>query len=233
MTRPLDTELVTYVINLFPRLSPIEQRTSMALYRMLAEGRPVAHEALAARAGLPPSQVSEVLDDWFGVYYDSGGDIIAYGGLTLREMRHRLRINGRTLYAWCAWDTLFLPQILDAEVGVESACRVSGERIRLTVTPSEIRMADPTSTAVSFVTPDESKVKRDVVLNFCHDVHFFRSMETAENWLSTQSATRLLTLDQAWRLGREKNAAQYGTLLDSQGSATTGQAATLTCCSAG
>jgi hypothetical protein len=137
--RPLDNELVTYVTRLLPKLSPIAQQTSIALYRMLAEGRPVARKALAARVGLPPAWVKEVLDSWFGVFYDAAGEIVGYLGSGLRETRHRLRTNGQTLYAWCAWDTLFLPQIIGAVAEVESTCPVSGDTIRLTVSPAGSR----------------------------------------------------------------------------------------------
>src|SRR5712692_746548 len=33
-------------------------------------------------------------------------------------------------------------------------------------------------------TPERAKVEEDVVLNFCHYVHFFRSAEAAQSWLS-------------------------------------------------
>lgn len=209
-TPPLDAKLVTTVNQLFPRLTGTEQQISMALYRMLAEGQPVAREAIAARAGLPLAQVDSVLGDWYGVFYDAAGKIIGYWGLALQKMSHRLRINGQTLYAWCAWDTLFLPQILGTAAEVESNCPVSGETIRLTVAPGGIQAVDPLSTMVSFVTPEQAKVKENVVLNFCHYVHFFRSSEAAEAWCSKHAGTRLLTVEEAWALGREKNAFQYG-----------------------
>ena len=37
-------------------------------------------------------------------------------------MSHRFEVAGRTLYTWCAWDSLFLPQILGQEAEVESTC---------------------------------------------------------------------------------------------------------------
>lgn len=211
MTTPyVNAELAAAVHQLFTRLTPPEKRISVALYRMLAEGRPVAREALAARARLPLAQVYKVLDNWFGVFYDDAGKIIGYQGLTLREMHHRLRTGGRTLYAWCAWDTLFLPQIIGAAAEVESSCPVTGDAIRLAVNPREVQSVDPVGTMMSFVAPDESKVRENVVLNFCHYVHFFRSTQAAEVWRSQQSGTRILTVAEAWALGREKNAFQYG-----------------------
>lgn len=233
MTTPtLNADLVIAVNQLFPRLTRTEQQISIALYRLLAEGRPVAREALAARVGLPLAQVNAVLGAWFGVYYNAAAEIIGYWGLALQKMSHRLRIHGQTLYAWCAWDTLFLPQILGTAAEVESNCPVSGETIRLTVAPGGIQAVDPFSTVVSFVTPEQAKVKENVVLNFCHYVHFFRSAEAAEAWRSKHAGTWLLTVDEAWALGREKNAFQYGEMSSSVSAADSGQdVQRLSCCS--
>jgi alkylmercury lyase len=174
-----------------------------------------------------------MLDAWHGVFYDAAGKIVGYWGLALREMSHRFRVRGCPLFAWCAWDTLFLPPILGVRAEVESTCPVSGDAIRLIVTPYGVEAVDPASTVISFVTPPQAGIKENVVLNFCHYIHFFRSAEAAASWLEKHSGTRLLTLDEAWALGREKNAAQYGALLDSRSSATTRQAAQQSCCSAG
>lgn len=225
VTTPLlDAKLVAIVNQLFPRLSRAEQQIAVALYRMLAEGRPVTREALAARAGLPRTQVDSVLGDWYGVFYDAAGKIIGYLGLALQKTGHRLRIDGQTLYAWCAWDTLFLPQILGTVAEVESNCPVSGETMRLTVAPAGIQAVDPLDAVMSFVTPEQAKVKENVVLNFCHYVHFFRSSEAAEVWRSKHAGTRLLTVEEAWALGREKNAFQYGELWGSISAADSTQA---------
>lgn len=209
LTKRAVDDLVTAVSELFPRLTPNEQRISVALYRMLAEGRPVAREALAARIGRPFAEVDAVLRGWYGVFYDAAEEIIGYWGLTLSEGKHRVRVNGRTLYTWCAWDTLFIPQILGAGAEVESTCPVTGNTVRLTVGSQGVDAASP-DTVVSFVTPEQAKIKENVVRHFCCYIHFFSSAKAAEEWLSKYPGTRLLALDEAWALGREKNAMQYG-----------------------
>ncbi len=231
MTRPLDTELVTYVTHLFPKLSPIEQQVSVTLYRLLAQGRPVARQTLAKQVGLPVAQVGTVLDAWYGVFYDPAGEIIGYWGLALREMSHRFRVRGRALYAWCAWDTLFLPQIIGVAAEVSSRCPVSGDAIRLTVTPYGVEAIEPVSTVISFVTPRQAEIKEDVILNFCHHVHFFRSAEVAGSWIAKRPDARLLTLDEGWALGREKNAVQYDTVPEIQDPLSVRQPVTqIVCC---
>ncbi len=50
-------------------------------------------------------------------YTDREGQIIGFGGLAVREMPHRFKVDGRT---WCAWDSLFILGILGLEADVES-----------------------------------------------------------------------------------------------------------------
>ncbi|MBI3042958.1 MAG: hypothetical protein HYY78_09055 [Betaproteobacteria bacterium] len=127
-TRQSGPELARAAIQLFPRLSPTEQQVSVMLYRLLAQGQPVARQTLAKQSGLPIAQVSTMLDAWHGVYYDGAGEVIGYWGLALGETRHRFRVRGRALYAWCAWDTLFLPRIIGVAAEVESVCPETGSR---------------------------------------------------------------------------------------------------------
>ena len=207
------SELVGTVSGLFPQLAVDEQRISLALYRLLAEGRPVARAALAAQVELSPAQVDAVLRGWYGVFYDEAEAVIGYWGLTLSPGKHRFQVHGRDLYTWCAWDTLFIPQLLHAVAEVESPCPVTGEAIQLTVGPEGIALANPESAVVSFVTPDRARIEENVVRNFCHYVYFFHTARSAELWRAQHPGTRLLTLHEAWWLGREKNAIQYGGVL--------------------
>jgi len=129
-------------------------------------------------------------------------------------MPHRLRANRRELYAWCAWDTLFLPALLGVTVEVESACRASGEPVRLTVTPRVVQSAVPAGLVVSFLLPDAEAMNANVITSFCHYVHFFRSQEAAQPWLHEHPETFLLSLAHAYEFGHRMNRARYGGALD-------------------
>ena len=50
-----------------------QQRAAVSLYRLLAEGQPVAPDLIAERAALPLERVQELLDGWPGVYRDETG----------------------------------------------------------------------------------------------------------------------------------------------------------------
>jgi len=177
---------------LFPALDEAGREISLDIYRRLARGAPVVLcEAAAAR-----------VRKWPGVYYDSRGRIVGYWGLSLAPMRHRLRIGARELFAWCAWDTLFLPAVLGTRIEVES------ERVHLVVSPEKVEAADPPGLLVSFVVPSGEGVRADIITSFCHHVHFYTS-ETAEK----PPGAFLLSLAEAFEVGRLLNRRRYGAAL--------------------
>ena len=127
----------------FLSLERDEQVASVKLYRLLAEGSPVSSQQLAASADIAEGRISEMLDGWPGVCRDEDQRVVGYWGLALAETDHSIEVDGRELFAWCAWDTLFLPEILGKPAAVKSKCPISGQDIRLIVTPEGIEGEDP------------------------------------------------------------------------------------------
>ncbi len=200
----------------FECMPPVDadgKKISIALYRLLAEGEPVRRGELATKVGLDEKLVQEKLRSWPGVFFDKQGSIQGYWGLAIAEMKHRFEVEGRTLYTWCAWDSLFLPEILQKTAQVSSSCPVTGETIRLRVSPYEIETVEPADMVMSFPGVDRMELGEDVVTNFCHFVHFFRSPEAANRWLEKHPAHLILSSNDALALARKKNALQYGELL--------------------
>jgi alkylmercury lyase len=202
-----------------PLLSSDEQRVGRALYDALAVGEPVRRERLAESAGVPTRRVVELLEGeglrWL-TYYDEHRSVIGFGGLAVVPMHHRLVVGDRTLYAWCAWDTLFIPELLRAQASVASDCPEAGETIQLTVAADGIKSTSHPDARVSFLPLDARAFRGDVeqtMTNFCHFVFFLVSSEAGESWTSKHEGTCLLTLDQAFELGKRKNAAQFPDVL--------------------
>ncbi len=202
------------LLSVFPPLDADDQRLSLALYRRLAEGAPVALPPLAAELAMPREEVERRLAAWPGVYYDDERQVVGYWGLTIRPMTHRLRVDGRELYAWCAWDTLFLPALLGRTIAVSSVCRASGRPVRLSVSPREVESAELEGIVVSFLVPDAEAVRADVITSFCHYVHFFSAADAARPWLAQHPEAFLLGLDEAYEVGRRSRRARYTGALD-------------------
>jgi alkylmercury lyase len=203
------TELTDALIGAFPELDDVKRRVALATYRRLARGEPAPRREIAIEAGLGEAEVRRILDDWIGVYSDSRGSVIGFWGLAIAKMKHRFEVDGVRLYAWCAWDTLFLSELLEKTAQVESTCETSGDRVRLTVSPHGVEFGEPVSPVVSFLKPVAAHCQQNIIQSFCHYIHFFRSGADGEAWIAKNPGTFLLTLDEAVRLARLKNDRQF------------------------
>jgi alkylmercury lyase len=190
-----------------PELTELDQGIWLALYRQLGNGQPVAPRELAAVIGLPESEIEARLKGWPGVHRDQKGRVVGFSGLTVVEMPpHELVLDGRTLWAWCAWDTLFLPRRLDATLDVKSRCPTTGQQISLRVGPDGVKAVEPAEVVVSFLEPSRP-FDSDVVASFCHYIHFFVDADAGEKWTAERPRTFLISLDDAFEIGRLTNEA--------------------------
>lgn len=168
------------------------------LLTLLATGEPVTIEQLASQAGRTAEEIREALADMPDTEYDSEGRIIG-NGLTHNPTPHCYQTGDRTLYAWCAMDTLVFPAIIGHTAHVTSPCRATGEPVRLTVTPSGPTSVEPAGAVVSVVTPDAPTSVRAA---FCNQVHFFASTDAAKDWLTEHPDAQVLPVTDAYDVGR-------------------------------
>jgi alkylmercury lyase len=193
-----------------PQLDATEQRITLALIRQLAHGAPVSASQLATATDLPEPQITDTLQRLPGTFHDDQHRVVGFMGLTVEAMgEHRIHLDERALSAWCAFDTLFLPDLLDETVGVTSRSPTSSTEISLTVTPTGPTHMQPPGAVVSFLIP-ETKFDANVIHSFCHFVHFFASPQDGEQWTLKHPGTFLLCLEDAYHLGQLTNHAVFG-----------------------
>jgi alkylmercury lyase len=195
---------------LFWKLSDAEKRIAVNLYRLLALGETVRVSELAQKTSIAEAIVEDQLARWPGVFRDSEGRVEGFWGLTVRPMKHQLIIEGRLLYAWCAWDTLFIPLILKQTAEVRSACAATGEEISLAVGPQGLVSLRPASAVVSFVIPHGADWSRQILTNFCHWVHFFRDRGAGLSWATGRDGAFVLSAADAFQAARLKVEYEYG-----------------------
>jgi len=171
----------------------------------LSEGCPLSAEKFATTTDLPLEQVPDIFKrlEANGMEFDANGNLIG-AALTLSTTPHRFSVRGRDLYAWCSLDTLFLPALLGETAEVESACPVSGEKIRLTVTPGDVQSYSPSSTVLSIVLPGLSCTsdRTGPQSSMCSQMYFFESRNAAETWLKDRPGIAILTVEEAYQLAR-------------------------------
>jgi alkylmercury lyase len=213
MNRPSLEELANSLCAAFSKLDGAQRRLALATYRRLARGMAASPAEIAEDAGIETEKAQRVLGDWSGVYSDEAKRVTGFWGLTIGKMKHHFEVDGAQLYTWCAWDALFLPEVLGKSARVASTCAASGKPVRLSISPKVVESVDPGSVCISFLTPDSSRFRQDIVQNFCHYIHFFCSRKDAEVWIAKTPGTFILSLDEATELARRKNQLQFGPIL--------------------
>lgn len=191
-----------------PSMSADHQRVAESLFRLLAEGAPVGVDELGRATGLPPGEVASVLDTWPGIERDEQGNVVGFG-LTLEPTQHVVEIDGTTLYAWCALDTLIFPLLLDRTAHVRSTPPSGGESVELTVDAAGARDVTPAGAVMSLV-HTTGGLGDDVRGRFCCFVHFFSSDEAARDWTDRVEGPFAVSLDDGAQLGRRLARRMFG-----------------------
>ena len=148
--------------------------------RLLAEGEPVAIERLAAATGRPVDEIEAALGEQTSAERDADGQLVGLG-LTLRPTPHRYVLDdGRAVFAWCASDALTFPIILGRPGVIESICGLTGQAIRVELTPDGVERVDPPGAVVTAVRPAGQLA--DVRSSICQHGQFFASSQAAARW---------------------------------------------------
>src|SRR5713226_8052895 len=160
--------------------TPDVSRLTVRLWREIARGGPVSPqrvEQIASALDIPQQTAREVLHKM--CERDRDGNVVGIAGLSQNQYPHRFTVNGRRLSTWCAWDSLFLPVMLQQTALVSSRCPTTGEAIRLTITPQGVTSKHPASAVISIVIPQPRtsglESVEEIWTTFCRHVHFFAS----------------------------------------------------------
>jgi alkylmercury lyase len=165
------------------------------LLRLIARGRPVDLAELAAVSGPPAPDLERILRAQPGTEWDDDGRLVGFG-LSLRPTAHRYLVSGRTLYTWCATDTLLFTVILGTDAVAESTCPATGQPIRLEITADAVTSVSPAGAVVS------QRHRGDLVVNLRADVcdhsHFFASAVAAGAWVAAHPDGEILSITDAF-----------------------------------
>jgi alkylmercury lyase len=186
-----------------PVLDETDRQIAMNIHRLMRLGKPVELSDVAETAGIDVADVEARLASWPGVFRDKEGRVAGFWGHAVAALdpEYRLSADGVTTYGWCALDTLFIPGIIGKAVRVEASDPISGQPISLLVDGDGAREVSPAGTVVSMVIPD-GPFGYDVIESFCHRVLFFGSEETGASWIAQHPGTTLLSVPDAFELGR-------------------------------
>ena len=217
MVKPDLHLLVKQFISRFSQvnMSVQEQTLVRQIYLLLAKGKPVLHEQIALSLGITGDSVNKAIKKLPSMYidFDNQGRVTEFGGFGLDPTQNRFKVLGTTLYAWCAWDALFIPPILDETVYVEANCPVTDDQIQMTVTPRGVLDVKPAKTVMTFAIPGMEAFPDPEKFSFMKTVFFFNSREAASKWVSENPGPVILSLDEGFELGRTMNRIRFKEVL--------------------
>jgi alkylmercury lyase len=125
-------------------LTDQDWRIRLAIYRsFVANGHPPAYLDLAAQLGLPAEEVRLTyhrLHEGHAVFLDPGTDTIRMANpLSAIPTPYQVHVDGRRLWANCAWDSLGIPAMLHVDARIEAVSAWLGEPMIYTIEAGTLR----------------------------------------------------------------------------------------------
>jgi len=170
------------------------------ILQVLAEtGQPLPPDDLARRLQMSQESLMAYLVRIPDTEFDEQGNILGWG-ITLVPTQHQFWVKGRSLFTWCAFDTVLFPSLLQAKAHIQSTCKTTGQPIAFIATPEGITDLTPATSVLSLSLP--SARCECVRGTFCAQSHFFQTREAAFSWIALHPDAILLSVEEAALLGR-------------------------------
>ena len=206
--------LETIAEHLSEQLQCEQEDLCLPILYQVSRGKPLERAALAASLQMDQEELKQRLLHLPDTEFDQQGNVVGWG-VTLVPTRHRFEIDGKSLYTWCAFDTVLFPPSLHAEARVQSTCTVTGHPITFVATlEGTIKNLTPASSVMSLIIPTERS--ECVRANFCEQSLFFESEQAASTWLATHPEVILLSIEEAAAVGQAVAASRFTGFLDSR-----------------
>ncbi len=174
----------------------------------IVAGTPVSRVQVASLAKAEGQDLGSVKRFLAGISEpDAHGNIVGIApGLTLTRTRHRITVDGKKLFTWCAEDALIVSAFLNRTVEIESRSPLGKEIIRLTVSPERVETVSPNDAVMSMVVVDTDDADLSSVtgiwMTFCHNIFFFPSEDEAQEWARGKDNIEIISPTEGYELAR-------------------------------
>ena len=190
-----------------PKLDKKESALLLDILREVSNGSRVSLNEL--KKLIPETQLSKKELDAFLLRkceFNDRGNIVGVFGLSQKKRRHRIIISGKMFYTWCALDSLYMAQLFNQYVRVESVCPQTNDPIVVTLSPQKVKKYKPADSVISVVHPETSQCEITTVdaVNacFCLYSNFFSSLAAAKDWFQEKDIeVRILSINSGFLLG--------------------------------
>jgi alkylmercury lyase len=181
-----------------------ELRIQVLALQLLAKGNPVSPESLADAWDMPLEQVNAIFEQAGAqgtLQLDDDGNMVG-SYLSLIPTTHKLQVADKTLYAWCAYDAIYIPGVLGKKAVIESIDPYSHETVQLAISPNGEIDLKPEGIVVTVVGMD-ADTRGGADSPRCSQMHFFQSYENADKWSSDYADVSIMTVHQVFEAARE------------------------------
>lgn len=181
----------------------LDLRVTIRTVQALAAAKPVAPQRLAEIWEMPQEQVQAILEQAVAsgrAQVDEQGNLVG-AVLSFVPTQHRITLNGNQLYAWCAYDAIYVPGVVGTTARIASEDPISGDPIRLTITPAGVSEIRPESAVVTVVGA-ETDMRGGPTSPRCSQMLFFTSRESAEKWLPNHPGVAVLTVEEVFEIAK-------------------------------
>ena len=192
--------LETIAERLSEQLQCEQEDLCIQIIQQVTCGKPVVPAALQTALQVSRDELEHRLASLPDTEFDSQGNVVGWG-VTLVPTRHRFQIDGKSLFTWCAFDTVLFPPSLLAEAQVQSTCPITGHPITFVATSSGmIKDLAPASSVMSLIIPAERS--ECVRATFCEQSLFFESEHAAISWVTAHPEAVVLSIEEAAFVGK-------------------------------
>lgn len=190
---------------LLPNLKKEERQISKLLYQKLALGRSVSIKTIANELNKPIQDIQDHLKQMSYIEFNAASKISAYRGVTLNQTQHYVFHNNSKIYTWCAFDTLFLADLLAKPVSISSNCPTCFKAIDFKVTDHDLTSFKDTDIVMSFIIPSKVDICEDLQNTFCSKVYFFCNEQCGSEWVDLSPAIRFFNFADSLIIAQERN----------------------------
>ena len=140
------------------QLSVVQERVLHEAFRLIRAGRVATAVALEARTGLSSEEVHAALGALQAggriVYAVDAGSVVGAFGLSLLPTPHRLVLDGRPLFTWCALDAAGIPAGLAVDATAHSQCFTCQQALTIAYSAGTMTQALPTEVCLWVAKPE-------------------------------------------------------------------------------
>jgi len=181
-----------------------ELRLQVIALQLLSKGVPVSRELLAEAWGMPLEQVNAIFEQASvlgTLQLDNSGNMVGTA-ISLVPTSHKIRIDGKNLYAWCAYDAIYAPSVIGKNAIIDSVDPINHEPLRIKVSPEGVTESEPKGIFATVVGID-ADARGGAESPRCNQMHFFASEGNAKKWATDHLGVMIMTVDQLFDVVKE------------------------------